>query len=632
MTRPRRLALVLLAGLLLAFSVSGLDALLFAPLDAGQPPIRRFVSDQHYYLLRAHRVLEEGRPIGGAYFDERLGDRPRYVLFETALSGLGRLLVPALGTNPVVWSALLRFFGAFGGYLALVLLFRRFARLGLAASSALAALVVLWFQIRILHMGNALNAWYLPFALAALAALRSALRDPPGARRVLKLASASLLFLTHPIAYATGTMTIGLALLLKLRDERTGSALAAAACWTALAAAIGLIAYGGFAAGASTAAGETLARNLFVPSRLPGLPLTSLWVAAFLTLVVLLARRAPAEDRSAWQVVTAAVAAGLLGLNLNVLTGAYFLNDHYGFLLPLMPPLAAAMAFRIAPVRPRGLGKAAIAIALAVLAGWSLRLLSDGRAWHEARAFAHLGTILSFFVLGWAAWGRAIEPPRRAPSRVAVAALIALAALLPLASAIAWLDGYGPEHYALQKERDVLAAIERLPPGVVLSDPAHAETVAGYAPHRAYWSALAYGDDASAAELKARWRDALRFFPERWDVSGSPIGTRSLYGHMDLMCLPQWTLVEEEHAPYRFLEKRGFRKSLCRPGPDEAEWKAFVDASRHDPGAPWAPSFRLDYLLIDRADGQRVPPELAPAFERVAGSGPIEVYRYRPGR
>lgn len=620
-----------LAGFILAFSVSWLDQGLFHALDRGGEPIRVFISDQHYYLLRAHRLFLEGRPLGGAYFYEHLGDAKRFAVFETLLLALGRPLVPLVGANPAVWAIILRAAGVFGLFAALSLLLRRWAKLGQGTSIVLAALIAVWFELRIFYMGNGLTAWHLPFALAGLWAISRGLAEVSMRKRLAWLVGATLCFLLHPIAFGLGVMTIAISLIVKRLDGGDRGTWPASLAWLAVAVGLGFGFYGRFALHASTLAGETLSRNLYVPSRLPALPMTSLWFIALALMIWLLGRRAAPEDRAPWIVLFAATAAGVTGLNLNVVTGAYFLNDHYGFMLPLMPPLAAALAFRLPPRRPKRAEAVIIAALVVVFAAWFLAMLGDPVARLQARGLEYFGTFLSLAMLVVVAFGRWSEPSKnRIPAVLAVIGL-GLAFAAPVFYMIDRLGDLRPLVVQAEGERPVIDALRGLPPGVVLSDPAHAETVAAYTAQLPYWSALAFGDDAPFSELTSRWRDALRFFPDDPKLNSLAEGERSLYGHMDLMCNEAWTLVVQEHGPYRLLHRLfGFKNDLCRPAPDAQAWDAYIEANRPTTGQAWTPAERLDYLLVDIHKEESVPVDLTGKFTLLKREGPIEVYRYVP--
>lgn len=610
------------------------DVVFWRTLDRGLPPLRAFLGDQHYYLLRVHDVLSADGPIASPYFLEHRSGQKRFVVFETAVASLGAVLKPFIGDNPAVWSGLLSALTISALFLELAYVFRRWAKRSFARSMTLSFLFTLWLSPWGLLYGNALVSWFTPIAFFGVIAAVEGLNADRAARRLGLLSFSALAFAVHPIAFALGVSSTGLALLLRLVQRPTRRAFLEAAAWGAVVIAIGFALFGAFLLpdrSAAAAAAETLKRNAFIESRLPTAPIASLRTLAIAAILIVCRRRTRPGDagRTLWDLLIILNIAAFLGANVNIATGKYFLNEHFFFLQPLTVGAAAGLALALPSGTSTKKEKIVILAVAALFIEYALRILGQAPIWAMLNVLSPMAVLSGVAILTWTAWGKPPAFPSR--HRPLMTAALAFAALFPAflvwKTQVAAIDG----HDRLQPLRPLLRALEEYPVGAVLSNPSLSDVIALYTPQHPYWSPLAFGDEASNEELRRRWRDALVFYANDAGLTDAS-AKRGLYGHENMFCSVTSTIEEKLYKP---LSRFGFTASLCRETLDDKAWGALAGlesaaAIREASTGAWRPSYRLDYLVLDLSKNEKIPKVLSERFGLLVSDDRFAVYRYQP--
>lgn len=634
MKGSRQLLLTISCLLALFLMVAGADVMLWKTLDLGREPIRALaLGDQDYYILRIHSTLVAEKPIGSPFFLEHASSHPRYLLFDNFIVLLGKLLIPFIGLNAVVWTDLLRILAITALFFEWRYVFRRWAGLSNLHASVTALCVNLWQEPFTFLTASALDSWFMPITFAGLLCLINCFRPEPKTAHLAWCILATALFAVHPISFAWGTLAAGILWLHRIWRERSRVAVKEALVWALPTFFLGLALFGSFAFPdplTVKVAAETLARNGSLETNLPVMPLEDLMMLGLLALILIL-RQHDRSRRAIWDALSASTVVMLLGLSSNILTGHYFLGDHFVYFERIVAVAAGALALTM-PIPASDRREKTIAlIAGSTLAVYGLGLLVV----HPIRSWLSLGVTLPYFLayvaMVWVVFGRQL-PRVFLPPRFTLTAVVALSLLYPAVFLWRLERGYVPLHARAEEARPLLETLSKLPPGVVLSDDALSGLIALYTPQRPYWSSRAFIDEASNEELRSRWRDALVFFAEQsWTKS---IATKvGLFGNEDQFCDGL-----SEKTFYGPLAHAGIvPASLCHHTLSEFAWTEFTEnetvralARQHEAG--WEPSYRLDMLVIDRVAGERLPPALMTVFEPIEDDGRFVIYRYRKKR
>lgn len=607
---------LLVAGFVVALAAMaiGPDLVTWASNGRPTPFVRAFTNgDQDYYADRLHRVILAGTPTGNPYFWEHRDVPSRFALFEWAAAAASPIKA-VIGTDATLWHDLVRLVSVMLTWLLLAALLRAWALPSRLAALATAFTVMASWGAYRSQEWYALETWFMPFHLLGLLFAGQALESRRSLARVLFGLLAALSFSTHPFAFAVGTGGLGLTWLARSRSSWR-PAIVPFVAWAALALTIGLAFFGGHAAGADTAAHAALIRAPLIMSHRPLNAIIMAGAAGALCLVLACRRRfSRPEDRSVWDLLAGTLAiVPIIGFS-NLATGRYFVLEHSEFLVVPLVVLAATLVVGKPARRPgdrvsRALGW--VGTSLVLVYGIDLLIHTS------IRAALVLGAYLPYFAaVGALAAAALIEGALKIP-RAAVALLLIVVASYP--SIFLWRINRhdAPRHERAQGFGPVLSKLQELPPGVVMSDGEIAEQVARHTPHYNYWTHRAWIDQATDAELLARWRGHLVFFQATMPEVPTKDVVRGLRGMKDRACGVVPTA--SASCPEAFA--------------DEQEAEAYIERqqqeARREAGTAFPPPpYRFDYLVLDAVHEERLPAAFAVSFEAVWTDGRFTILRY----
>lgn len=632
MSRFRTILIGVAGVVLLTGAMISSDLAYWALADRFRPPVRDVILDDHdYYLMRVHAALMAGRPIGSPFYLEHADSEPRYAVFETTVVLIGRVLASV--RNMTAWAALLDGLSIVAVFLGLAWIFARWFRWRPDRALLVAFLFTAWAEPVPMFKYHAMRSWFLPFVLFGVIALRNAFAATVPWRRFAWFGAALFALAVHPVPFAIGLGAATIVWAVRLKRSPNAAVALQALAWASLALAVAALFYSRHALpdpGAAAATLDTLRRGGLVESRLPSGLTASLTAAGALILVLLCRRRADdPTDRETLLVVAALFGAALFGLNSNVVTGKFFMADHFQFFEHLFIVIAAGAAFAAKPSVPARGERVAAWAAIGMTSVYAAELIVD----YPIRAFLVTAATLPYFAsaafLGWAALGKPALPRPRHPIRdTMLVGLFIVTALYPFV--LFWrLNRVNvAKHAEVQAIRPALDVLQSLPAGVVMASPRWSAIVTLQTAQRPYWHNLAFIDLAPTAELLDRWREELPFFPDepRMHDANAHDGTFGLEegpcGH------------PLEVRLYRPLKEAGWLKeSLCRGAVFQKDWPDYVASAignATSSAASWRPTYRLDYLLIDRAAGEAVPGTLGAHFKEAWSDDRFTLYRYLP--
>jgi hypothetical protein len=606
---------LLVAGFAVTLAAMAIGPDLVAWVSNGRPApfVRAFTNgDQDYYADRLHRTILAGAPAGNPYFWEHRDVPSRFALFEWAAAAASPIKA-VIGTDASLWHDLVRLVSVMLTWLLLATLLSVWALPSrLTALATAFAVMAFWGAYRSQEW-YALETWFMPFHLLGLWFARQALESRRPLARVIFGLLAALSFSTHPFAFAVGTGGLGLTWLARSRSSWR-SAIVPFVTWAALALTIGLAFFGWHAAGTDDAAREALIRAPLIMSHRPLNAVIMAGAAGVLCLVLACRRRfSRPEDQSAWDLL-----AGTLGIVpvigfSNLATGRYFVLDHSEFLVVPLAVLAAALVFG----KPAQRAGDRVSRALAWIGACLVLVYGIDLLIHTSiRAFLVLGTYLPYFTAAGTLAAAALMGGALKIPRAAVAFLLIAAALYP--SVFLWRVNRhdAPRHERAQGLGPVLSKLQELPPGVVMSDGEIAEQVARHTPHYTYWTQRAWIDQATDAELLARWRGHLVFFQATMPEVPTKDVVRGLRGLKDKAC----GIVPTASA------------SCPEAFADEKEAEAYIarlqQEARQEAATAFRPPYRLDYLVLDAVHDERLPDAFAVSFEEIWTDGRFTIFRY----
>lgn len=577
-------------------------------LDNFKSPWREISGDYSLYASQLNAVLQHGQPTGNPYFAENQYQIGRFYIFGTLFS-----FIPLAEKVPIGWWLIVFKIAA------AVLVFYLFARL-LALFNSPARLTYIFSFIFVLFYGaitfkggSALYNWFLPAWLAGfLTVIRFFKSEKINLAGFSVFLISPLLFAFHPLYFTVGIALSGLLWLYTLYAKRfERKILVFFLIWLAWTLFLFSRAFWPFvfppdAQFAEMAAGMTF-RNTLINTHFPFLFLFGLRYLLLVLMTGLLYRQsAKTADRpDSFRPLFLLSLVVFLGLNSYVITGRYFLNDHFPFFEEfIIIPLALLLLFgpAVAPTKlARRLGMAILLVStVSVLVIWNylnFKPVYFGAEVPQYLAYFTIGLLLSWPGLRGKLFFR--------HGRFLLKSLL-IVAVFHIVFMTFWDDKYWfPLHRQVQNYRGLIENMKNLPDGVVLANPYISNLALIYTRHKVYWSPIAFHDLVATEELRRRWLTARVFFPAEPAFNGQP-AVVSIFGRRDNKCR------EFKRGVYLgWLARLGFpgpQKTICDDPILRSQWPALQTESeiyRQAAGQmQWQPAFQLDYLLVEKGKDQ----------------------------
>ncbi|MDP2932663.1 MAG: hypothetical protein Q8N81_00855, partial [bacterium] len=176
-----------------------------------------------------------------------------------------------------------------------------------------------------------------------------------------------------------------------------------------------------------------------------------------------------------------------------------------------------------------------------------------------------------------------------------------------------------------ERNRPLITALRSLEPGVVLAPPDFANVITLYTNHKVYWGAGgAYKfNGGSDIEFKKRWLDAVRFYPESAELTGSDCAGAAGNGGFREALLSGF-----ERAIIRAFFTSWYNRVVIVP--ETKSDAACADLKRELKSMPlesaWQPAYRINYAIFEK-DKNSVPPAVARDFKFLENAGEFSIYK-----
>ena len=596
----RKNKLPILLGVLILVLFLGTDIFYWWHFDNFKSPIRHITGDTSLYVYQLNSVVQNDKPAGSPYFWENKYELGRFYVFGKLLS-----LIPFLKEVSTIWLSLI-----LRGLVPLLVFFLFSALLRQHGvenklSHYLAFIFIALYGPMTFKGGSALTNWFLPaFLLGIYILIKFFKSTEVNWKNFLAIIVSVVLFSFHPIYFAVGMSIASIFWLVKLKNNRNPSSLIGFGNWLLFGLIHFFFIFLPFIYTTdpifAQIAKDMSYRNTLLETRFPFLFLFGLrYLMLMITCLTLYHRvKEKGKLKNSLLVFLVISAVAFIGLNSYIITGKYFLNDHFPFVEDFIAiPLAIFLIFKFPLSREKFFR--ILAITFGIVTILSIGVIVYYHNFKPVYAGRWGPLFLSYIFITALLWQPQLKEKLLKHGRFILIFLFSFA----LAHAIFmnyWDERYWyPLHANTQKFRQAIDKINSLPKGVIMANPYLTNLVLIYSGHKAYWSPIALHDAVSTGELYQRWLDAKLFFPEE-PVFKNRSAVYSVYGARDNKCHEF-----KRYVYLNFLAKVGIdfpKKAICDDSIYSEFWPLMeVEAKNHlDKNIKTlAPYYKLDYLVIE---------------------------------
>jgi hypothetical protein len=610
------------------------DLLYWVTIDHFKTPLRHILGDTALYVYQLNSVIRGNGPAANPYFIENQYQLGRFFVFGKLL-----LVIPFKDKIPIIWwTIILRGAVPLFVFFILAAILRQFGTRRFL-SYLFSFVFVLFYGPMTFKGGIGLTNWFLPLILFGF---WGALKFYKGGEINIKsflLSLASLLFFSlHPVAFSVGAAFLGILWLILLRRKFNGKALVYFLIW--LASAILLFAWVFLPflysrdANFSVIAGDMSFRNTLLLTRFPFL---FLFGVRFLLLALISAycyfkTRLDGAWKTGCFLILILSLIAFLGLNSYVITGKYFLNDHYPFLEDFMVmPLALMIIFG-----PRTESKKMskyLGLAVLIFAVISILVVLNASNFKPNYHGRWVPLFASYFAIGLIFFKPKLKENLFVRRGKFLLGLLLALSVLHIIFISYWDDAkyWLPLHKETQKYRGFVEELSKLPRGVILANPYVSNLALVYTGHKVYCSPIALHDAVSTRELYDRWIRARVFFPEE-PVFNGKAAIRSIFGLRNNKC--------REFKRYIYLDAlsrmgiKGPKEALCDESIYETwpQEKIIADeflSEIESGGKKWEPIYRVDYLIVEKNKDKVSSELIGRYFAKIDEDEKFVVYSYK---
>lgn len=626
--------IIILLSLIILFLFLIPDLVYWAVLDNFKTPMRYISGDTGLYVSQLNNLLNTGRPAGNPYFIENHYEVGRFFAFGKLFA----LLPFTDKVSTIWWTIILRGAVPFFIFFVMANFFRLFY-LERRSSYWFSFIFTFLFGTITFKGGTGMVNWYLPMFILGLTWViefyQNNNRNPLGLFFVL---ISPLFFSLHPIYFFTGIGLSGVFWLLILNKNRTWKMAGFFTGWGIITAVLFYFVFLPFFYSAdpvlAKAARDMSLRNTMLFTHFPFLFLYSvryllLMVISLLGLKSVINKNYETKWRQIWSAVAMFSAIAFLGLNSYVITGRYFINDHF----PLLEDFIVIPLFILILFGPqikfsffsKWLGWIVLLVSfVSMLVIWnylSFKPVYFGRWVPQYAAYFSMGLLFIWPTLKeklFVNYGKII------------AAFFVFMSVFYFVFMAFWDEKYWFSfHKEIQRFRPLIEELNKLPTGVILSNYYIADLITTNTPHKLYWSAVAMHDLVSTDELTQRWTEARAFFPKEpaFNDNGAVF---SVYGTKDNKCR------EFKRGFYLgYLSRLGIngpQKKICDKSLNDKwpEMRAQADNyyKKVILGSIWKPSYRIDYLVMEKNKDFIPPMALSRYFKKIADTETATVFAF----
>ena len=603
-------------------------------LDNFQMPLREVLGDSSLYASQLNAVLKHGQPTGNPYFAENQYQLGRFFVFGTLFSLIPFADEVAIGWWLIIFKVLVALL-VFWLFSRLLALFNVPPRLAVFFSF----IFVLFYGAVTFKGGSALYGWYLPAFLGGfLIVARFFKSETISLSNLLPLLVSPVLFAFHPLYFAVGISVTGLLWLHFLYSERLKSNVGHFLIWFFWTLFLFSQAFLPFIyprnSGLALMVQDMAFRNTLISTHFPFLFLFGLrFLLLVITSALMYLRLARVEKWGRnYLIVFILSLVAFVGLNSYIVTGKYFLNDHFPFFEEfIVIPLALMLIF--GPSLSQTRATRFLGLATLVISAASVLVIWNYLNFKPVYFGAEVPQYLAYFAIGLLLFRPGLKQKLfRDHGRLLLKSLIGLA-IFHIVFMTFWDDKYWfPLHRQVQDYRPLIQKMSELPPGVVLANPYISNLALVYTGHKAYWSPIAFHDLVATEELYQRWLRAKTVFPVEPAFNGRA-AVVSIFGRRDNKCR------EFRRGFYLgLLAKVGFeeaQRTICYDPTLETKWPELeAEAKAYDQGlrgdAKWDPVFRIDYLVVEKSKDQPTQELVKKYFEKISEDEKFAIFSKNP--
>jgi hypothetical protein len=633
----RKFAIIL--ALLVVILFVAPDIFYWASLDNFQTPLRSIKGDTSLYVYQLNSVIDHDKPACNPTFWENKCELGRFFVFGKLLS-----FVPFHEKIPTAWwLIILRGAVPLLVFFILAKLFNLFGA-SKKISYIFSFVFVLFYGPMTFKGGSALTNWFLPaFLFGLFLVLQFYKSEKVNLKSLLFLLGSLLFFSFHPVYFAVGTMVSGLLWLSIFFQDRfkIKKLIIYFLIWLVLAVVLfGNIFLPFMSSGSpefSVILKDMASRNTFLETRFPFLFLFGVRYLLVLLGVIYFVYKIfknkiqDVELKKKSLFLLALASACFVGLNSYVVLGKYYLNDHFPFVESYLVILFLILISFI----PKNLWDKKLKYLGAILLFFTTvsiltTLIADN--FKPVYAGPWVPIFLGYLVIGFILYKPVLLDSFPSNYRKFLLTLLIITSVFYAIFINYWDDRtWIPQHKNFEEYRGLINDLNKLPDGVILSDPNIANLTLIYTRHKVYWSPIALHDAVSTNELYQRWIRARVIFPEG-ELSNGKNAAYSVYGGRDNKCIEF-----KRYLYLNILAKIGItgpKKVICDQSAYDRwpEMKLAADkfmAEIKSGKKGWDPIYKVDYLIVESGKDKVSQDIIGRYFKKESeGSGYI-IYRFK---
>ncbi|MDP2910122.1 MAG: hypothetical protein Q8N69_03580 [bacterium] len=615
------------------------DFFYWAVLDNFQTPLRYIKGDTSLYVYQLNSVIDHNKPACNPTFWENKCELGRFFVFGKLLS-----FVPFHGKIPTAWWIII-----LRGAVPLLVFFILARLLNLFGANKKISYIfsfifVLFYGPMTFKGGSALTNWFLPaFLFGLFLVLKFYKSEKVNLKSSLFLLASLPFFSFHPVYFAVGTMVSGfLWLHIFFQDRLKNKKLIVYfLIWLALALALFWRIFLPFMFSGnpefSVILNDMAARNTLLETRFPFLFLFGaryllvLLSAIYFVLKIFKNKIQDVELKKKTVFVLALASACFVGLNSYIVLGKYYLNDHFPFVESYLAMLFLILLYFI-PRNLWGRKLKYLGISFLFFTILSVLVVLIASNFKPVYSGPWLTIFLIYFIAGMVFYKPVLIDSFPLSHRKFLLVFLVSTGIFYAIFINYWDDRFWfPQHKKAEEYRGLINELNKLPEGVILSDPNIANLTLIYTRHKVYWSPIAMHDAVSTNELFERWIRARAIFPEEEQFNNRS-AIYSVYGARDNKC--------REYKRYIYLNllaKLGIdspRKAICDESVYEKwpEVKTVADkfVSEIKSGKKkWDPIYKIDYLIVEKGKDKVSQGLIAKYFKEIDRGSNYIIYRFK---